>query len=245
MNEFIGCRLCHKTKGYIYSQDELGNDIVEKCKCLEDYQYNSQINYYLQKANIHEDIKNYNLDKYVGIDKNKNIDKIKKFIDNFDSKFYNVNLYFYGVQGTQKSTLSRYIAYELLKKKKSCYYILADVLLKDLLTKLDKKENLEAQIDNILNCDLLIIDEISDDKVTIYQSDYQIPFLTSFLKLRLEKIKKSTIFISNYTIEDLYKSKFGMTISDLINRECQGKMLFEDNYYKIINKKEIEENLWK
>ena len=98
-------------------------------------------------------------------------------------------------------------------------------------------------IEKIINVDLLIIDEMSDDKITVFQSEYQIPFLTTFLKRRLETIKKSTIFISNHSKEKLYEGKLGKTIADLINRECKDFMFFKD-VYSVEVSKNIIKDIW-
>jgi len=229
--EFNPCNKC--CDGYIYEIIE-GEEYLKKCSCLINYQKEIDISIRIKKSNIPDNIKEYKISDYVGIDENKNITKIKKFISEFDTKYKDTNLYFYGDYGTQKSTLSRYIIKELLLKNKNCYYILADDLIK-LLLKAEREEDILEFILNLKkDIDFLVIDELSDDKVTIFQSGYQIPYLTTFLKGRLESSNKSTLFISNYNINKLYESKFGKTIADLINRECKNSIFeFKDIYTKI------------
>ena len=238
MNKFIGCRKCNSTKGYIIENNTDGNEYVAiKCNCLIKYQEEEQFKLHLKESNVLEKFNTFNIASYQGLDENNNLKLIDLYIENFKKEFTNYNLYFYGDYGTQKTYLSKYIISELFKQKISCYYILADQLIK-LLIDIRRDESLN-QRDLLLNKDFLVIDELSDDKCTIYQSEYQLPFFTSFLKDRLEIKSKSTLFISNYPIETLYKSKFGGTIADLINRECKDKLLFKDNYFSL-NKNDIK-----
>lgn len=227
---FFGCERCSKTKGYLIDLDNESQLYAKKCQCLIDYQKEQLLQVKVVDSNLPKDIINYDIGSYKGNKSLENIDLIKLYIKKFKNEFKNYNLYFHGTQGTQKTTLAKYIGVSLLKQGFSCYYVLADSLIK-LLLDANMDEEKKEIIDIILNKDFLIIDEISDDKCTIYKSEYQIPFFTSFLKSRLELIKKSTVFISNYSIDQLYSSKFGKTISDLINRECNDKLLFKDNYY--------------
>ena len=60
------------------------------------------------------------------------------------------------------------------------------------LIKSDRNIDIENEIERIMCVDLLVIDEISDDKCTIYQSEYQLPFFTTFLKKRLDKKAQET-----------------------------------------------------
>ena len=240
-SKFQGCEKCREHNGVIIRNDKDGNPYAYKCKCLEDYQHKLMINLYFKNANLPESIKTYDLSQYTGDDKNKNLFKIKKFIDKFEEKYNNINLYFYGGLGTQKTTLSKYICWELIKKEKSVYYTLTNDLIK-LLLNAERDEDAVNKIKKIINYDLLILDEISTDKCTWYKSDYQAPFFTSFLKRRLENICKSTIFISNNSMRKLYESKFGNTIADLINRECSSELIFKDRFTKISDS-DID-NIW-
>lgn len=247
MKDFIPCENC--TKGYLY----IDEGIITKCSCLYKYQKEKKLFYLLQEAKIpiqlgpkknnEKSILNYSLKKdYVGDDKEGNLIKAQKFIKYFDSDYSSLNLYFYGESNTQKSTVGRIIGKELIKKGKSVYYILLDDLI-NLIIDSKREEDLKPKVKKILNVDLLIIDEFSSDKITLYKSGFQIPFLISFLKKRIESIRKAVLFISNCNIESIGKV-FGSALNSLIKRECLDPMEFKDDYEAVLNNFNIND-LWK
>ena len=81
-------------------------------------------------------------------------------------------------------------------------------------------------------CDLLIIDESFDkSKVTLYKSGYQIPFLDSFLRERLEVNNKNTMFISNTYPSQIAGAGYEKSLQDLVERNTKSTFLeFYDNY---------------
>lgn len=226
MKEFISCNKCDN--GFIYHKD--GN-YVTKCSCLKNYQKKEKLKLKLDLANIPESIIDYSIKNYIGKDKNDNISKLKKFIKEFKEKFFDKILYFYGNQGTQKTTIAYWMGRELLKNDINVKYILMNDLIKEL-----QKESFEenVSIDKYLNSDLLIIDRsFVKDQVTIYNSKYQLPFLDNFLRKRLEQLCLSTIIISNKHIDFISKNGFNEDIEDLIRRKTvvyNSVFLFEDSY---------------
>lgn len=232
-DEFVSCGECED--GFFYSDKEG----ARKCKCLLEWQRRKKLKHLLNKSNIPYVISSdpkavtlldYKIDKdYVGDDKQGNIPKTKKFIKNFDSKYSSLNMYFLGKHSCQKSTLARVIGRDLLKQGKSVRYIMTDTLVK-MLVDAERDEEIKSEVKKILAVDCLILDEFSVDKVSIWKSNFQIPFLTSFLKNRLEVLRKSTIFCSNSPMDSLSEG-FGEAIQRLIFREVLDKsMKFEDNY---------------
>lgn len=231
-----GCK-----NGYIIT-NENGIDAITPCQCRFNYTQNEINKLSFKEAGLPEKIWNYKITDYVGQDKNNNIMKINKFIEKFDEKYFNIHLYFLGDNGTQKSTVARYIVKELVKNGKTGKYMLVDEVLRD-LTKLNDENKLINE-EEMQSADILILDEFDAEKVLVYNSGYQISFLTSFLKTRLEKMNKSTIFISNNSVTDeTFIKKFGKTISDMISREISDTLIFEDNYQAIKNDFDIED-LW-
>lgn len=167
------------------------------------------------------------LDQYKGDDKPKNIEKLQKFIDEFDSRYRKVHLYLYSaLNSTQKTTVSKIIAKELALKGFSVMFINMDELVKKLT-----QENFDNSNDDILrkvrDSDFLVVDDSFDpSKMTLYKSKYQLSFLDSFLRYRLETKKKSTCFTSNTDPAEIGKV-FDRHIEALIKRTTV-PMLFND-----------------
>ncbi len=236
VKKFISCGNCDN--GFIYMKDG-----VSKCSCLEAYQEKVRVLHFVNKSNIplHVDsysdllITDYSLSHYRGPDINNNLYKIKKFISKFptDERYKKRNLFFSGGFGTQKSTLLRYVGVQLLKKGCSVYYTLADTLIRELMAAGWDNEDLRVKWEKIIQCDCLLIDEMSEDKITTYKSGWQRKFFLPFLKRRIEDIRKSVIFASNSPINNIGEY-FEGAIQDVIFREVADKgMIFEDNYEKL------------
>ena len=172
----------------------------------------------------------YSLDDYKGNDINHNIPKIRKFIRLFDEKYNSVNLFFSGENGTQKTTVAKNIVVELLRKDKTAYYTITKDFI-DLIMASDRDEEKASLLNKILRVDLLVLEEFSTDKMALYSSDYKQSVLTTPLKKRFESIRKSTIIISNSSMQELKDSRLGSTIGNLVDREtkeCQ--FCFTDRY---------------
>jgi len=239
IEDFKPCDKCNN--GYIYYMEDENTECVKKCKCYEKYLIEKKKDFAFSKSNLPEYIKNYDIQTYLGKDKQKNLIRIKDFIENFKNNS-SEHLFFHGAYGTQKSTLSRYIGYNLLKQGFTVYYgLMADI--SRLLTEADMDSEKKEYVDFVLNVDHLILDEFSKDKVTIYKSEYQIPFITSFLKKRFEINRKSTIIISNQDITEF--KKFSGTIGDLISREVgsENVLTFEDVYEYLKEGLKIKEKM--
>lgn len=232
LEDFVPCGNCEN--GYI-----LEGDSVKKCSCFVEYQEKGMLISKVRDANIpffidsesDKTIINYDLSDYKGVDSPKNLFKIERFISDFN-KFKRRNLFFSGGFGTQKSTLLRYIGVQLLKQGYTVYYTLADSLIRELI-EADRDEDLKNKWDKIINYDCILIDEMSEDKITTYKSGWQRTFLLPFLKKRMEIIRKSVVFASNSPIDDI-GAYFEGAIQDIIYREVVDKtMIFSDNYHKL------------
>lgn len=225
------CKECEK--GYI--DKDFG---VIKCSCLKEYQAKVKLycdmidsNLINPKSNLKSfyDLRDLSLSSYLGDDKNGNINKIKKLIKFYSRKYSDMNLFFSGEPGTQKSTLGRYTGKELLFKGKSVYYILANTLIQSIISA-ERVDFYKELVNKILTVDFLIIDEMDEDKIVTYESGWQRKHFHPFLKDRLEIVKKSTLFISNRKIDGL-GDYFDDATKDLIYRCVADKtMVFEDNY---------------
>lgn len=244
ITKFIPCENCEQ--GYIYN-----SDTVTKCKCLSDWQKKEHYQYKFSLSNLPYNIQNYTIDKYIGDDEEHNLDKLKKYINEFEIKYKVVHLYFWSyINSTQKTTIAQYIANQLLIRNYNVQFILMDNLIHTLMDaqfQYDIRENIEK----LFECDFLIIDDCFDTKkVNLYKSGYQISYLDNFLRSRLENIGKATCFTSNLPLSEIGKD-WGKSIEELLNRNVPTPMEFKDgineNGEKLITKfKNLDiDELWK
>ncbi len=122
------------------------------------------------------------------------------FIDTFDSEFS--NLLFYGDTGIGKTFLSNCIASELLKTSHSVIYLTA-IELFDIFASHDfSKERVyadnETMSDYIIDCDLLIIDDLGTELSNSFTNSK----LFYCINERILK-QKSTIISTNLSIKEL------------------------------------------
>jgi len=188
-----------------------------------------------KQANLPLHLLDYNINTYQGNDYNQNILKLSKFIQNYSNKFTNYHLYLWSSEnGTQKTTIASYVGRELLKQGFKVQFILMNKLIKTICeADFDKDPDIIDKYNRILNCDFLIIDDCFDPmKVTVYKSGYQIPFLDSFLRERLENLRKSTCFTSNISVDNIDDNVYTKSIKNLILRNINNPMLFSDSIYK-------------
>ncbi|HBC97349.1 MAG TPA: DNA replication protein DnaC, partial [Clostridium sp.] len=153
----------------------------------------------------------------------KNMEKIAdiswNFIENFNS--IDENLLFYGDSGTGKSFLANCIAKELLDRGHMVIYRTAVDLIKDLKgARFDSQEELE---DLLINCDLLIIDDLGTEALTEFSKTE----LFNLLNRKLLKRRKM-IISTNFTIEALLKNYSERISSRLLGNFTLCKFYGED-----------------
>lgn len=124
-------------------------------------------------------------------------DTCQSFVRNFDTEFN--NLLFYGNSGLGKTFLSHCIAKELLGTAHTVLYLTAYELF-DILGKAmyDEDEGLAASGEHILDCDLLIIDDLGTELATA--------FTMSRLSLCINERfinRRSTIISTNFGVQEL------------------------------------------
>lgn len=197
------CEDCKDT-GYINN---------EKCHCFKQ----AIVDLLYSQSNIKEIIKQENFstfrydlytDSYVEETTNltplANIKKVvsscKEFIDNFDSTYSNLLLY--GNAGVGKTFLANCIAKELLDRSHTVIYLTAfqlfDILEKNKFNRDQEKEEANEQFEYILDCDLLIIDDLG--------TELNNSFVTSQLYLCINERhlrKRSTIISTNLSWDNL------------------------------------------
>lgn len=197
-----------------------------------------------------DDLNSYTFDKYVGEDKNKNIDKLKMFVERFEDEtkpFSKMSFYIYGNQGCQKSYTVKGILSLLAKKNHSVYYILAKDLV-DLIIKSERDDEKKDLLNYIQSVDCLCIEELNAKRMALWNSGFKQEILVSWLKTRLEVVHKSTFIISNDTIEEFKKSELGELLGDLVERECKfGTFEFTDNYGQNMSEEDFKkkfDDIW-
>lgn len=241
---FTSCGLC--IDGFL----EKGG-VAQRCDCRRRYEEDTRLLFHLYEANLITQsssleqalrVRDYNLDLYRGPDEQENIPKIKKFLDQFDTRYSHIHLYFQGTYGTQKTTLARYMGKELVLRGKSVYYTFLNDLMRIICN--DRDEEKLALSDKILNCDFLILDEVEEKKLVLYkESQWQMRHYLSWIKQRLEGIRKSTLFISNTDITNIGPSYDG-AVKDLLQRETtETTLIFEDIYAKVRDKINLK-SIW-
>ena len=171
---------------------------IDKCSCFK----SKLIKLYYKDSDLEEAVKtnnfkNFNINLYSNHKLNderytprKNIEDILEYITgeylpNFKNS--NTNLLFYGNSGTGKTFLSWCIAKELLDKGFLVVYKTSDDLLRALK---DIKFNNYTDLENLLiNCDLLIIDDLGSEQIT----DFSSTELFTLINKKILKNKKMLI----------------------------------------------------
>lgn len=152
----------------------------------------------------------------------------QRFIQNFDTKFENILLY--GNSGAGKTFLSNCIAKELIESAHTVIYLTAfelfDILEKHKFSKTNDY-TIQEQFEGILDCDLLIIDDLGTELANSFTNSQ----LYTCLNERLLS-EKSTIISTNLSLDDLaeqYSERIfsriasGYTILKLFGRDIRIK----------------------
>lgn len=204
---------------------------TKKCSCYKQkliklYYNNSDLMNILNKNNFD----NFNFRLYSPLKNEgeptsprKNIEKIAstswKYIESFSSS--KNNFLFYGNPGTGKTFLSNCIAKELLDRGFLVVYRTSEALIQD-LKNIRFKENTELE-DLILNCDLLIIDDLGSEQIT----DFSKTELFNVINRKLLKQNKMLIS-TNCDLEELLKCYSERISSRLLGEFTLFKFFGED-----------------
>ena len=153
----------------------------------------------------------------------KNMEKIlsksMNFLKNFDTT--DENLLFYGSSGTGKTFLSHCITKELIDKGSFVVYRTAEELIKALK---EIRFNNDSSLEELLiNCDLLIIDDLGTEQL----SDFSKTELFNLLNTKLLKQKKMLVS-TNLTLESLLKTYSERITSRLIGNFTLCKFFGDD-----------------
>ncbi len=226
LNLHYQCAKCQDT-GYIGTQ---------RCKCFK----NKLVNLYYETSKLSNNLATCNFNNFDirlfspendGNYKNsqrKNMEKIYEFVrggylPNFDND--NTNLLFYGESGNGKTFLSWCIAKELLDKGYLVIYKTSNDLIRD-LREITFNNNYMLE-DLLINCDLLIIDDLGAEQVT--------DFSTNETSNDLIRDLREITFNNNYMLEDLLINCDLLIIDDLGAEQVTD---FSTNeLFNLINKK--------
>jgi hypothetical protein len=259
VKKFIPCSRCDKlTPGYIKipSPSLSAGYILVRCSCLLEWKEKVKLEASCKKAHLRPSVyegiyenKVYDpLKDYLGEKSSSNMLKLVKYVNEFNLKYSHQSLYLYGPHSTQKTTLAQWVAFELLKKGKKVQYLLMRTLIEFLLSRgwEEKEQRFLSDHDysnfsQIADADVLVIDEAFDpQKITIYKSSYQIPYLDQFLRERIDVLEKPVIFVSNINPTTELQKAFPSLkdLEQLIYRRIvkrKAALEFLDNVDDIIN----------
>ncbi len=219
------CKDCKDT-GYVGNQ---------KCHCFRraivDLLYTqSNLKHLLQKENFDTFSFSYyssnHIDPKTGTSSLANIKKAhavaRDFVDTFADEF--CNLFLYGDTGVGKTFLSNCIAKELIDRSYSVIYLssfeLFDTLAK---SKFGKDSNADQMNEHILDCDLLIIDDLG----TELANSFTVSQLFLCLNERILR-RKSTIISTNLSLESLVHIYSERTFSRITSNYTMLKLTGDD-----------------
>lgn len=148
---------------------------------------------------------------------------LKRYVREFDSRYLHEHLYLWSAENsTQKTTIAAIVGKQLAITGKKVKFVLMNELLKSL----QQESFEEVDLSPYKEADFLIIDDAFDPKkITLYKSGYQLPFLDTFLRRRLEVERKATCFTSNLPITEV-ATGFGISIGKLLERTVGGVIEF-------------------
>lgn len=214
------CSKCQDT-GYIRQ---------EKCTCYKKY----LIEAYNKTSDFNDLIKNYKFENFkldlfdheegsYPVSPKENMTNILEASMNYIKTFKTnqQNLLFFGSPGTGKTFLSSCIAKELLDDGYLVVYRTSDGLIQNL--KEVKFNDNHDLMDLLLNCDLLIIDDLGTELTT----EFSKVELFNFLNAKLLR-KKKMIVSTNLTIENLKKKYDERIYSRLVGDFNLYKFLGDD-----------------
>lgn len=155
----------------------------------------------------------------------KAVQACRQFIENFD-KEYN-NLLLYGNTGVGKTFLANCIAKELLDSAHTVIYLTAfqlfDILEKNKFSKNEESFESQNQFEYILDCDLLIVDDLGTElNNTFVSSQLYLCINERFLR------RKSTIISTNLSLDNINTNYSERVFSRIASNYILLKIVGED-----------------
>lgn len=224
------CKVCKDT-GYVG---------YEKCRCFK--QKEIYLNYEHSNFGPILDRENFELFRWEyysdkpdesGTSPLKNMQKIYRkcidFVESFDK--HDTNLFFIGSPGLGKTFLCNSIAKDLLDKGKSVHYSTVPDLI-DAMRKykfdFDNEENNMPYLNEIYNCDLLIMDDLGTELFTQFSNQV----VYNILNKRIISNKKMVIS-TNFSIQDFQSTYSERIVSRIMGNFEACKFVGEDIRLKI------------
>ena len=218
------CPRCQDT-GYVGS---------EKCTCLRkaeaSFLYSqSNLGDILDKENFSAFSFDYYSDSIINASTGLNarqtaqiaFEAANSFVRTFDDSFQ--NLFLYGDTGVGKTFLSHCIAGELLQRAHSVLYFSAQELFEKLAGFAFSRDAATGCLDDILQCDLLIIDDLGTELTNSFVSS-QLFLCVNERLLR----RKSTLISTNLTLEDFSDTYSERTFSRIAGSYRMLKLIGKD-----------------
>ena len=219
------CPLCQDT-GYIGSQ---------KCSCFK----KAEIELLYTQSNLKEILEKENFDHFsfdfysdtitndsTGLTERETARRAykmaKEFVADFDNSFQ--NLFFYGDTGVGKTFLSHCIANALLESSHCVLYFSAFDLFDSMAqTAFSRKSETTPGENFILDCDLLIIDDLGTELTNSFVSSQ----LFLCINERIAR-RKSTVISTNLTLEDFSSTYSERTFSRIASNYQMVKLIGKD-----------------
>jgi hypothetical protein len=252
LDRFIPCSECSSKEGpegmpgYFYVKSNPPYpDKIKECRCHLKWSQNNLIRLRTASTGIwsNDQALEYNpMSDYAGNSSRYSMRVLVTYANQFE-KYKDVTFYLYGRNSTQKTTLAQWVGLTLMRSGYQVKYVTMNGLIESLQHNFG-----DTRIDYTIDYskyDCLIIDESFDvNKVSIYKSGYQFPFLDNFLRERIQPGNLSTIFISNIDPQSIVDEGFPLSIQELVVRNTLRKgtaLAFEDNYEAVTSRFNFED----
>ncbi len=220
-------------KKFVVTVDETGEETLTYTRAYKEALRLFQARFSLEKCGIESQTIERTLDGYQGADAPANIAKLRIFLNGFSQKHKTTNLYLWSLwNSTQKSTTAKILAKEIFLQGYTVRFITMSELVLALKEETYLPEKYAALVEDCREVDFLVIDDSFDSKkMTLYKSGYQLSFLDTFLRTRMEMYRRSTCFTSNID-PALISDPFGPSIQALVERSVR-VMEFNDKWARL------------
>jgi len=240
MKSFKPCDKCRGKngslpEGYIEHIDSSGVKTCIECECHKKWVDEQLCEATFKHSGFNPSLWDYNPRSYVGTASRHDMTRLLNYADQFckNEKVRSLLVYMYGPNGCQKTVLANYVGKRIIMEGYSSRFILMNTLI-GLLQDADFNEDKRLELESINDCDLLIVDEAFDkEKMKLYKSGFQLSFVDTFIRNRVQTLGKGILFISNVHPDNIEKQGLSHSIQDFVQRECKVNntlLTFKDNY---------------
>lgn len=223
--------------------------MIRECSCHRKWRQAAELEARMVQSGV---VPDYTFDNYCGEKSIRDLNALKKIAEFPDRFLYRTMIYVYGPNSCQKTSMCQALAKELIIKGYKVQYTSMYDLLTSLVKNFDdpNQERKDYLVERCSDCDFLFLDESFDkEKVTVFASGYQLPFLDNFLRSQFETEKKTIIFISNRMPNQISEQGFSSSLQAFVERNVRNSTLFfQDKWIENVNRIDrlgVFENLWK